>query len=187
MTHAYPFHHHLLQYLDIFTQTQHKSLRLKIPPNLNRLQYHHLQPFLPLLNQLLVWFRSSNFTLSFIKRDTLSWDPVNIFQMTTKVTTLGKSLSTLRTSKWSLACMLPKMIAKVTTFLKNWTTTTMSTLKIKLYAHSFRISDLDSLMPITWYAFKSFWLWSELGRLTWSPFSSAAFFDLMSNKFRFFF
>jgi hypothetical protein len=44
---------------------------------------------------------------------------VYVFEVATKVTALSKSLTTFWACKRPLSCVLSKMVAKVTAFLKN--------------------------------------------------------------------
>ena len=53
---------------------------------------------------------------------TVPWNAMNIFEMTTKISTLSKSLIAELTLEWSLTSVLAEMIAKIAAFFKKTTT-----------------------------------------------------------------
>lgn len=55
---------------------------------------------------------------------------MHIFEVAAKVAALGESLSAFGACKRPLASVLSEVITKITTFLKDRTTTAMSTLKV---------------------------------------------------------
>jgi hypothetical protein len=51
-----------------------------------------------------------------------------------------------------------KVITQVATLFKDWAAATMSTLKVKLYTHRLRVTDLYGLVPAAWDALECFGL-----------------------------
>ena len=107
--------------------------------------------------------------------------------MTAQIAALSESFSALRACKRSLSGVFPKMVTKVTAFLEDGAAATVSTLEVKFYSHCFWVSHFDGLVPVAGDSFKCLRFGPELGSLAWALFSSAAFFNLMSKKFCFFF
>lgn len=63
----------------------------------------------------------------------------------------------------------------------------MSTLEIKLYSHRFGVAHFDGLVPVAGNTFECFGFGPEQGRLRGGLFGFLTLFDLVSQKFCFFF
>lgn len=112
---------------------------------------------------------------------------MHILEVTTKVTALRECLPAFWACKRSLTRVLSKVVTKVTAFLKNRATATMSALKVQFYSHGFRVAHLDSLMPVAGNTLKCLWLGPEQRGLCGCLFGFLTFFDVVSQKFGFFF
>lgn len=112
---------------------------------------------------------------------------MHILEVATKVTALRECLAAFGAGKRPLSSVLSKMIAKVTAFLKDRTATTVSTLEVQFNSHGLGIAHLYSLVPVAGNALKRFRLRSEQGRLRGGLFRFLALFDVVSQKFGFFF
>ena len=86
--------------------------------------------------------------------NTVSGNSMNIFQMTSQVTTLSKSFLTKRAFEGSESSMLAEMVSQVATFLEDTATVRILTFEVELHPLGFRVLNSDSLMPLFRYPFK---------------------------------
>lgn len=117
--------------------------------------------FVPLLNRLDVWLLTLSFALALVEWNTFSRNSVHILQVATQVSALSKSFPAFWTGERSLSCVFSKVITQVATLFKDWATATMSTLKVKLYTHRLRVTDLYGLVPAAWDTLECFGLRAE--------------------------
>ena len=87
-------------------------------------------------------------------RALLSVDPVHVFQVSAQVSTLSECLVTCLTSVRALAGVLPKMVAKVATLLEHGVAISDTALEIQFLTLSKIVAHLNSLVPMSWDAFK---------------------------------
>lgn len=88
---------------------------------------------------------------------------MHILEVATKIAALRECLTAFGAGKRSLPCVLSKMVAKVTAFLKDRTATTVSTLEVKFNAHGLGVAHFDGLVPVAGNTLKRFRLRSEQG------------------------
>ena len=72
---------------------------------------------------------------------------MNIFQVSTEISTLSEGLHALRACEWTLSCMFAEVISQIATLFEDGTTVRVPAFEIKLDPHCFRVPHFDSLMP----------------------------------------
>lgn len=74
--------------------------------------------------------------------------------MAAQITTLCEGLIALLTNKWSLTCMLSKMISEIAGLLEYRVAVWVHALEVQLYSLCVGVANLDCLMPFSRHSFK---------------------------------